>query len=166
MALFGETRQGFVVTGFGVVIFWRLVVDGAAGYGLLFGLPPTWSIPPPPGRRGVAFWMVSGMVLLFLCNIRIPPPASRDRCSAETSTPPAEGRGVWLPTLKGWALPTPELHPHGVRNEPGPCLSCHYWLLRQSSTSVIGKSVLVESVLLLGGCWGICCLFCLEGDFQ
>ena len=45
MALFGETRQGFVVTVFGVVIFWRLVVDGAAGYGLLFGLPP------PPGRE-------------------------------------------------------------------------------------------------------------------
>ena len=40
MALFGETHQGFVVTGFGMVIFWRPVVVGADGYGLLFGLPP------------------------------------------------------------------------------------------------------------------------------
>ena len=44
MALFDETRQGFVVTGFGVVIFWRLMVVGAASYGLLFGVPP-------PGRE-------------------------------------------------------------------------------------------------------------------
>ena len=57
------------------------------------------------------------------------------------------------------------LHSRRVRNEPSPRLSCHYWLLRQSYVS-IGKSVLVEAVLLLGGCWGICCLFCLEGDFQ
>ena len=85
MALFGETRQGFVVTGFGVVVFWRLVVDGAAGYGLLFCLPPTWpretpnwDIPPQPGRRGVACWMVSGMVMLLLCNNRVPP-TSRQR---------------------------------------------------------------------------------------
>ena len=33
-------NYGFVVRGFGVVIFCRLVVGGAAGYGLLFGLPP------------------------------------------------------------------------------------------------------------------------------
>ena len=59
---------------------WRLVVVGAAGYGLLFGLPPTWpretpnwDIPPPPGRRGVACWMASEIVLLLLCNIRITP---------------------------------------------------------------------------------------------
>ena len=49
MALFGETRQGFVVMLFGVVIFWRLVDVGAAGYALLFGLPPTW----PRERRPI-----------------------------------------------------------------------------------------------------------------
>ena len=49
---------------------------------------------PTTRQKGVACWMVSGMVLLLLCNIRIPSPASRDRCSAETSTPLAGGRAA------------------------------------------------------------------------
>ena len=59
MALFGETRQGFVVMGLLVL----LVMD------YYLPLPPhlaerempNWDIPPPPGRRGVACWMASGM---------------------------------------------------------------------------------------------------------
>ena len=96
MALFAETRQGFVVKGFGVVIFWRLMVVRAAGYWtIILPPPPTWprekgcSIPPqgmlhpnwgiplPPGRRGVACWIASGVVLLLLHIIRVPPSQQR-----------------------------------------------------------------------------------------
>ena len=117
MALFGETRQGFVVTVFGVVIFRRLVVVGAAGDGLLFGLlppgrerRPTWTYPH---HQAEGEWLV-GWHLEWCCCFyatSYPPPASRDRCSAETSAPPGGGRGVWLPTLQGWALPTPDSIP-------------------------------------------------------
>ena len=45
MALFDEIRQEFVVPGVGVVIFWRLMVVGAAGYRTIILLPP------PPFRE-------------------------------------------------------------------------------------------------------------------
>ena len=119
MALFGETRQGFVVTGFGVVVFWRLVVDGVAGYGLLFDLPRHLAerdaqLGHTPTTRQKGSSLLGGIwngVVVAMQHSYPPPPASRDRCSAEASTPPAGGRGVWLPTLQGWALPTPDSIP-------------------------------------------------------
>ena len=47
MTLFGETRQGFVITGFRVVIVWRLMVIDATSY-----LTIIW--PPPPHLAALA----------------------------------------------------------------------------------------------------------------
>ena len=128
--------------GFGVVVVWRLVVVGAAGYWTIILPPPhlaerekpNWDIPPPPGIRGVAYWMASGVVLL-LHIICIPPPQLAET-DAQLRHPPhrAGGWGVSLATHPpGLGYSHTRLHSHGARNEPSPRPSCHYWLSRQLS---------------------------------
>ena len=149
------------------------MVVGGAGYGLLFSLPPPGRARCPTGtyphHKVEGEWLV-GWHLEWCCccytTFVSPPPASRYRCSAETSTPPGQGEESLATHPLGLGSSHTRLHPQGVRNEPSHCLSCYYWLCLSVVTSVIGKSALVEAVLLLGSCWGICCLFCLEGDFQ
>ena len=108
---------------------------------------PNWDIPPPPGRRGVACWMVSGMVLLLPCNNRIHPTSQQRQMLSWDIHPTGQGEGSLAAHPPGMGSSHTRLHPHGlagerkknhgsfhgVRNEPSPCLSCHYWLLRQSS---------------------------------